>query len=220
VPTVLVIDSDPAARADSADALRHAGLQVDTAASAGHGLALASAGGFDVIVLDVRLLDVTGRRLLTHMVDRRMARPVVIVTGVASVRTAVEAITLAVRGEATPATGRVLAVLQAIHRRYQEPRLTIATIARDLHLSPGHLAHLLKHETGRGFLTHLHRTRVREAAALLTTTALSVKEIAGRVGYSRTSRFDVHFRRYHGVTPTAFRTQRQTPLVTAATRHE
>ena len=65
---------------------------------------------------------------------------------------------------------------------------------------------MLKRHTGLTFVTLLRRARVRAACRLLQTTALSMKEIAGRTGFSSASRFDRNFKTVCGVSPSEYRT--------------
>lgn len=69
---------------------------------------------------------------------------------------------------------------------------------------------------GASPMTVLRRLRLRQAAELLEGKALSVKQIAGAVGYSSRSSFVRAFRETYGVDPTKYRTGSQAP--TAASR--
>jgi AraC-like DNA-binding protein len=58
---------------------------------------------------------------------------------------------------------------------------------------------------GQPPMTMLKVVRLRKAAELLATTALSVAEVARMVGFSSRSNFSQAFRAMHGMDPTAFR---------------
>ncbi len=102
---------------------------------------------------------------------------------------------------------RVATTLRLLRERSSEIDLSIGDISALLRISPEHLSRLIKRDTGESFLSQLHRIRIEKAQRLLAETQLSVKEIASRVGYSSTTRLDVHFRRWRGITPCAFRRQ-------------
>jgi AraC family transcriptional regulator, regulatory protein of adaptative response / methylphosphotriester-DNA alkyltransferase methyltransferase len=69
-------------------------------------------------------------------------------------------------------------------------------------------------EIGRTtFRDHLTGVRMDRAAELLTTNALTVREVAHRVGYRQPAQFAKAFRRHHGLAPSDYR--RQTPAVVA-----
>src|SRR6187200_621143 len=55
------------------------------------------------------------------------------------------------------------------------------------------------------FRDHLTRVRMQKAAEMLSTRALTVREVAHRVGYRQPAQFAKAFRRYQGVAPSDFR---------------
>ncbi len=61
---------------------------------------------------------------------------------------------------------------------------------------------------GVGPISFLHRTRLSLAARLLTTSPMTVKVIAGSVGYASRSYFSHAFKAAYGVDPTEFRNRR------------
>jgi AraC family transcriptional regulator of arabinose operon len=78
-------------------------------------------------------------------------------------------------------------------------------IASQVNLSPSRLRHLFKKETGKTPAQFLKSLRLRQAALLLSTTFLSVKEISNRVGIPNTSHFVREFKKVYGVAPTTYR---------------
>lgn len=59
------------------------------------------------------------------------------------------------------------------------------------------------------FREHLTAVRMDRAAELLTSRGLTVREVAGRVGYRQPAQFAKAFRRHHGLTPSTFRDRRR-----------
>src|SRR5262245_61573369 len=55
------------------------------------------------------------------------------------------------------------------------------------------------------FRDHLTRVRMQKAAEMLATRALTVREVAHRVGYRQPAQFAKAFRRYQGMAPSDFR---------------
>jgi AraC-like DNA-binding protein len=51
---------------------------------------------------------------------------------------------------------------------------------------------------------------MRKAADMLGSRALTVREVAHRVGYRQPAQFAKAFRRHHGVAPSHFRVPRRT----------
>jgi two-component system response regulator YesN len=108
---------------------------------------------------------------------------------------------------------QVTHALQLIDQRYREAGLTVRAIAATLGISTEHLCRLLKQHTGDTFVTLLRRARIRVACQLLQTSTLSMKEIAGRVGFSSASQFDRGFKRVCGMPPTTYRRVSIVPLI-------
>ncbi len=100
---------------------------------------------------------------------------------------------------------RVARALAEIARRFAEPTLRLRSVARELAVSDCRLTYLLRHSTGATFGAHVHARRVAEARGLLVESTLSVKEIAGRVGYSTTTQLDRHFKRVVRMLPSEYR---------------
>jgi AraC family transcriptional regulator, regulatory protein of adaptative response / methylphosphotriester-DNA alkyltransferase methyltransferase len=61
---------------------------------------------------------------------------------------------------------------------------------------------------GTTFREHLTNVRMDRAADLLGRHALTVREVAHRVGYRQPAQFAKAFRRRHGVAPSTFRARR------------
>ena len=55
------------------------------------------------------------------------------------------------------------------------------------------------------FRDHLTAVRMHVAAELLSSRALTVREVAHRVGYRQPAQFAKAFRRHHGVAPSDYR---------------
>ena len=100
---------------------------------------------------------------------------------------------------------KIVEALTHLRQRFDEPTFHLSDAARHAQLSPTHLARLLKAATGMTFLQHLRRARIDHAEQLLLTTLLSIKEIAGRSGYTASGSFTRDFRRVHACTPTEWR---------------
>lgn len=102
---------------------------------------------------------------------------------------------------------RVRMALALIEKRYADPNLRLDSVAGQVRVSSHHLSSLIKKETGKGFRYHLIHIRLKAARFYLTTSLMSVKEIATLVGYGSTSSFDREFRRNFECSPTEVRRQ-------------
>ena len=99
---------------------------------------------------------------------------------------------------------RALATIEACHA---DPGFGLERAAQSVRLSRWHLSRLITDHTGRSFSAHLLELRMSRAAGLLRQSVLSIKEIAGRVGYTNTTQFDRNFKASFGVTPIEYRVQ-------------
>lgn len=97
-------------------------------------------------------------------------------------------------------------VARYISEHYSEP-LSLEDAAQMTHMEKTYFSRRFKALTGFGFLEYLTQTRIRAAEQLLVETKLSVVEIAELTGFSCSNYFGDVFRRYNGISPTAYRAQ-------------
>ncbi len=83
--------------------------------------------------------------------------------------------------------------------------LTVKDTAAGLLVHPDYLSSRFHQEMGVSFITYVNRERVRQAAALLERTEMTVQQIASDVGYNNTSYFARQFAREMGLSPRAYR---------------
>ena len=86
-------------------------------------------------------------------------------------------------------------------------QMTLEDAAQVAHMEKTYFSKQFKALTGFGFLEYLTQTRIRAAEQLLTETDLSIVDIAELAGFSSSNYFGDVFRRYNGISPTAYRTQ-------------
>lgn len=82
---------------------------------------------------------------------------------------------------------------------------TVNFFAEKLHLSPNYLSDLLKHVTGKNAQTHIQESVIDRAKELLSTTTLSVKEIAYDLGFGYPQSFSTMFKKNTQQTPLEYR---------------
>jgi AraC-like DNA-binding protein len=73
------------------------------------------------------------------------------------------------------------------------------------HISAKHLSEVVKIQSGKPAIKHIHARQVLEAKRLLFHTHNSLKEIAFDLGFSDASYFNRFFKRETGVTPADYR---------------
>lgn len=94
-------------------------------------------------------------------------------------------------------------ILKYMEERYQN--ITLQELANFFHYSERHMIRLLKEYTGQSFSQNIQKIKLKHAAQLLTTTNLSQKEIASRVGYSNPSHLKALFIQQYQMTPAEYR---------------
>ena len=99
---------------------------------------------------------------------------------------------------------RICRTLAVMEKEFARP-LRIATLARDMNLSPSRFSHLFHQETGRSPARYLHERRLDCALALLKDSTLSIKEVMAAVGLNDPSHFTRDFAERHGSSPREFR---------------
>jgi AraC family transcriptional regulator, arabinose operon regulatory protein len=91
-------------------------------------------------------------------------------------------------------------------------KLTESELADKIGVSPQHLCALFKSEIGETPVRYLNKLRMNKARELLedeTGSALSIKEIAARVGCRDLSHFVRDFQQRFGLSPRRFRERNQ-----------
>lgn len=82
---------------------------------------------------------------------------------------------------------------------------SVQQIADALNLSPGYLGSLLKSLTGQSTQQHIHEKLIEKAKEKLSTTNLSVSEIAFELGYEHSQSFSKLFKAKTDLSPLEFR---------------
>ena len=88
---------------------------------------------------------------------------------------------------------------------YMDQSITLTKLADRFHLSEAYLSWLFKEVSGENFSAYLERVRMKNAHVLLSETNLSIDEIAKKTGYNSSDTFRKAFKRFHGITPLAYR---------------
>jgi AraC family transcriptional activator of pobA len=81
----------------------------------------------------------------------------------------------------------------------------VAAYADMLYLSPGHLGDVIKQQSGKTAIEHIHERLILEAKRLLFHTDNSIKEIAFQLGFEDASYFNRFFKRLTSQTPLLYR---------------
>ena len=85
------------------------------------------------------------------------------------------------------------------------PIPTVDKLATELHVSPSYLSDMLRSLTGQNTQQHIHEKLVEKAKDILTTTNLTVSEIAYQLGFEYPQSFSKLFKAKTSLTPLAYR---------------
>ena len=99
---------------------------------------------------------------------------------------------------------RLRRVRDRIDREYAQP-LNVEALARDAHMSAGHLSRAFKLAYGESPYSYLMTRRVERAMALLRRGDLSVTEVCFAVGCSSLGTFSTRFTELVGMPPSTYR---------------
>ncbi|UEG52150.1 AraC family transcriptional regulator [Mucilaginibacter daejeonensis] len=83
--------------------------------------------------------------------------------------------------------------------------LTVQDIATRMNLSPNYLSDLLRIHTGQNTQQHIHEKLISKAKEKLSTTGLSVSEIAYALGFEHAQSFSTLFKKKTNLSPLEFR---------------
>jgi AraC-like DNA-binding protein len=98
----------------------------------------------------------------------------------------------------------VALALEFIERNYFRS-LDISEIASQLGLSRAHFTTVFTKTTGESPYNYLTKVRIKHAKELLSTTSLSITEIAYSVGFASIERFSEQFKKYTALSPLTYR---------------
>ncbi len=94
-------------------------------------------------------------------------------------------------------------VFTYIHEHYSE-NISLSALASECYMTAAHFSRTFKALMGEPPISYINQYRINKATVLLTTTTLSLKELAARVGFADEAYFSRAFKKYKGESPTAF----------------
>lgn len=83
--------------------------------------------------------------------------------------------------------------------------ISLDKISKNMYLSPVYISKIFKEEIGESPINHLIKIRLSKAEELLKDNTIPIKVVAQRVGYNDAYHFSKLFKKYYGVSPSAFR---------------
>ena len=105
--------------------------------------------------------------------------------------------------DSSSSRSQIARMIDLIHRNYSE-NLKLEKLAELFNYNSAYLGKLFKIETGEHFNTYLDKVRIEHAKALLEQ-GMKVYQVADKVGYANVDYFHAKFRKYEGVSPSAYK---------------
>ena len=82
---------------------------------------------------------------------------------------------------------------------------TVSYLAENLHVSPSYLSDMLRSLTGQNTQQHIHDKLIEKAKEKLSTTSLSISEVAYALGFEHSQSFSKLFKTKTKLSPQEFR---------------
>lgn len=98
----------------------------------------------------------------------------------------------------------VAKALAYIHSHYMH-KITLATIASEIHVNESYFSTLFKKETHTSFTSYLRDLRMENAAKKLKTSPMNITEVSLSCGFDHPSYFAKAFKEKYGLTPRQYR---------------
>lgn len=108
------------------------------------------------------------------------------------------------RREVSDPRQRIEQVIAFLRMRL-DSHIAVGELAAMVNLSPSHFAALFKRLTGYPTLDYFLRLKMQQAARLLDTTTLPIKNVAAQLGYDDQLYFSRQFRKIYGASPAQYR---------------
>jgi ActR/RegA family two-component response regulator len=232
---LLWIDDDRNGVAAAARLVLDDGIVVDVAECGAAGLAMASAGGYWLVLLDLQLPDTSGLEVLESFSRLGLTVPTVIVTGFATISKAVAAVrhgavdvvekpffaddVLAVFNQHAKAPGPCHTPAPASSesadavRRYRtlstaivaDPKISLRHASRKAGLERHATEQLIRRMTGLCWRDWRRKMLMQRAAMMLESSDLPVKAFVDAYGYRSIQAFGRAFRAVWGTSPAQYR---------------
>ena len=225
---ILIIDDDPSLIEGVTAALSPA-YAVRSASDGRAAISLLLTERTDLIILDVHLGLEDGLELLPRLRELSPA-PILVLTAYGTRDTLLRSIrakpddfmdkpvglrelrsrvALLLRGVA-PETDPLEQVRGRIAQDFVRP-LSTEDLARTAGMSTAHLRRSFQERFGITPKGYLEECRMSRAAILLRDTNRMIKEVAAQSGFPDANNFSTAFKRFHGVSPEAYRTESRHP---------
>jgi DNA-binding NtrC family response regulator len=186
---IIIIDDDMLTRVSTADLIKSWGYEVETAASFNEGLKLVNEAVPDVAIIDLRLPDGDGMELLSLIREQHPQVDAVILTGHASIDSAIEAIKKGAENylEKPSDPNRLFVTLKKIAEK-KDMRSEIVTLRRQLQKMGAFGALIGKAKPMQGLYTLIERVSMSDVPVFITGESGSGKELVAQTIHNLSKR--------------------------------
>ncbi len=98
-------------------------------------------------------------------------------------------------------------VLEMVEEQIENPNLSVAYLADQVHLSVNYLRNLFKEATGESLSSYITEKKLARICDLLENTDLSLNDISDRLGFTTKNYFFTFFKKHKKMTPGEYRIQ-------------
>ena len=193
---VLIVDDETVVRRGIMLGMDWAAMDcvvVGEASNGEEGLAAAARYNPNLIITDVRMPRMDGIEMMRRLREQDCTAHFIVLTAYDEFDYARSAL-----------SKYVLQTLNYIAEHYADADINIATIARHIGISEGHLSHVFKKETNYTALGYLTQYRIHTARKLLRDCRYKVYEVAEMVGYRDVAYFGSTFKKLTGMSPSEY----------------
>ncbi len=96
--------------------------------------------------------------------------------------------------------------IEYIDRHFDE-ELNVTSLANQFYISPSYFSHLFKARANKSVIEYINEVRIHHAKSYLEKEDISIRDIAGLVGFSDINYFSRKFKAVTGMTPTEYKKQ-------------
>jgi AraC-like DNA-binding protein len=104
-------------------------------------------------------------------------------------------------------------VLEMVDEQIENPNLSVAYLADQVHLSVNYLRNLFKEATGDSLSSYITEKKLARICELLEDTDLSLNDISDRLGFTTKNYFFTFFKKHKGMTPGEYRAEAKSTAV-------
>lgn len=98
-------------------------------------------------------------------------------------------------------------IKKIVEENYTQHYLGLAYIAEQVKVSTSYVSKVFKDEYGTGIVEYINYLRIKQAKKIMESEALTVKEIAEKVGFTSDIHFIRTFKKYENMTPGVYQRQ-------------